>query len=300
MNNLFISFYGKEEKEELKKILENKVDYYKYHLLKYHFTKDLLNNDFGNNMSLKLDYEYILQNGLANKHTIKMWHLKQNLRKEFFHFLRMNVIFDKNFDALEEEKKEIKEYLFQVLKCHHEMELCEIESQNQMYQNDRKHIEDFLKTSKIHPDKLKILVILNDVKDYQEEKIKEYINEYKHVDILKMPGITKLDSKEIMASIDCLNEEYGSTIDMIQKKNIQEYQIYLMYSKVNYEDFSTHYVLRKKCKYIDMRNEDMDRYNQNICEFEKNQSYLFTLSNRLNMDLARYSKNKVGKVIQEK
>ena len=49
-----------------------------------------------------------------------------------------------------------------------------------------------------------------------------------------------------------------------------------------------------------MRAEDLDLYNNNVLQFEKNKSYIFTLAERLNIDITRYSKNKVGSVITEK
>jgi hypothetical protein len=166
-----------------------------------------------------------------------------------------------------------------------------------MNENDIKYIEEFIEMSKVNKNKLKILLILNDIKDYKDEKVREYITKYKYVDILKMPNITKTQYKDILSSIESINEEYGSTISIIQKRNIQEYHILIMYSKVSYEYFSTHFILRKKSKYIDMKDEDFDKYNVNICEYEKNKSYMLTLSSRLNMDLSRYSKNKIGKAI---
>ena len=40
---------------------------------------------------------------------------------------------------------------------------------------------------------------------------------------------------------------------LIQRRNIQDYHIYIMFSDVSEEYFNSHYILRKKSKYIDMR-----------------------------------------------
>ena len=74
----------------------------------------------------------------------------------------------------------------------------------------------------------------------------------------------------------------------------------MMYSNVSYDYFTSHYILKKRSKYIDMKNEDLDLYNNNVLEFEKNKSYILTLAERLNIDMTRYSKNKVGSIISEK
>jgi len=302
MNNLFISLYENNDKDVLRKTICNKLDYYKYSILKYNYNYDILNNNYGKNMSLLLDYEYILDNLLSNKKfSIKMFNIKQSLKKEFIHLPNVNVIFDKTFDELEDSYKDIfKEYIYNILSSNSEMKINEINVDNQMYENDIKHIEDYINTSKINRNKLKILLVLNDISDYNEEKIKEYITNYKFVDILKMPNINKLEVGRIKQNIDEINEEYGSTIEIISKKNIQENSIYIMYSNVSYDYFTSHYILKKRSKYIDMKNEDLDLYNNNVLEFERNKSYILTLAERLNIDITRYSKNKIGSVIKEK
>lgn len=302
MNNLFISLYEKDDKESLQKILNSKLEYYKYNFFKYNYNSDILNNNYGKNMSLLLDFDYILNNISNNKKfSIKMFNLKRNLKKEFFTMPNINVIFDKTFDELDDTHKELlKKYIFDILSSNEEIEINEVKSDNKMYENDIKHIEEYVNSSKINRNKLKILIALNNISDYNEEKIKEYITSYKFVDILKMPNINKLELNKIKQSIDNINEEYGSTIEIISKRNIQEYSIYMMYSNVSYDYFTSHYILKKKSKYIDMKNEDLDLYNNNILEFEKNKSYILTLAERLNIDMSRYSKNKVGSVITEK
>lgn len=302
MNNLFISLYESEDKDILKNMLDNKLDYYKYNFLKYNYSADILNNNYGKNMSLSFDLEYILDNILSNKKfSIKMFNLKHNLKKEFVNFTNLNVVFDKTFDELEINYRDmLKEYIFDVIKCNEDIQINEIITQNMMYENDIKHIEEYVNTSNINRNKLKILLVLNDISDYDEEKIKQYIANYKFVDILKMPNINKLDLGKIKNSIDEINEEFGSTIEVISKKNIQEYNIYIMYSNVTYDYFTSHYILKKRSKYIDMRAEDLDLYNNNVLQFEKNKSYILTLAERLNIDITRYSKNKVGSVITEK
>lgn len=114
-----------------------------------------------------------------------------------------------------------------------------------------------------------------------------------------MNGINKIDYKKLSTSIDELNDEFGSTIDIIQRRNIQEYNIYLMFSKVKKEDFYSHYILRKKSKYIDLNNADDDIYNENIKVYKRNKYELSTLFNRLELSDDNFSKNKLGALILE-
>lgn len=301
MNNLFISLYKDDEKKELKKVFGNKKEYLKFNFLKYKYTSDILNSNYGKNMSLKLDVDFVLDKLMSDKkYSLKMFNIKQNLKKEFNGISTINVIFDNSFEELEEEYKQIiKHYVYNILN-EDDVKINEICSINKMYENDVKYIDEYVKKAKINENKLKILVVLNEYSDYIEEKIKEYITKYKFVDILKMPNISKVDYKKIYDSIEKINEEYGSTIDIITKKNIQEYQIYLMYSNVDKDYFFSHYILRKKSCYIEMKNEDFDKYNEGVYEYEKNTSYILTLANRLGIDMDRYSKNKVGNAMLNK
>ena len=301
MNNLFISLYKTGEKFELRKVLDTKKEYYKYNFFKYNYTSDMLNSNYGRNMSLKLDVDYILDKLINNKkYSLKMFNIKQNLKKELSGLQSVNVIFDNSYDELNDEYKDnIKQYVYDII-SYDDIKINEIKSINKMYENDIKHIDEYIKKAKINENKLKILLILNEYSDYTEEKIKEYISKYKFVDILKMPNISKVEYKKILDSIEKINEEYGSTIDIITKKNIQEYQIYIMYSNVDKDYFFSHYILRKKSNYIEMKNVDFDKYNEGINEFEKNESYILTLATRLGLDIKRYSKNKVGNAILNK
>lgn len=302
MNNIYISLYDKQNRYDIQRLLNSKVDYYKYNIFKYDYNCDIFNNKFVNNMSLKLDIDYILNNVLHDKKiSISKIKLKNTLRKELIYLSDLNVIFDKTFDSMDETYKDmIREYIFDILKFNDNIELNEIESDNNMYNNDSKHIETYINESNINKNKLKILLIFNDIADYNEDKVREYISNYKFVDILKMPNINKHDCKKISENIEKINKEYGSTIEIIGKRNIQEYNIYIMYSKVDEQYFYSHYILRKRFKYIDMNNEEKDTYDENIIEYEKNKSFISTLTERLNIDIESYNKNKIGKIMLNK
>ena len=116
MNNLFISLYMQDEEESVKGYFNNKKDYLKYNLLKYDFATDMLNNEFGNNMSLKLNYEYVANNVLSSKKGLRQFYIKQNLKNELSRFKDVNIILDKSFDDLNEtEKINVKKFLDEVL-----------------------------------------------------------------------------------------------------------------------------------------------------------------------------------------
>lgn len=298
MNNLFVSLYKNDENEEINKTFENKKEYIKYNLLKYCYNSDILNNYFGKNMSLKINIDYIIKNiNNKNKISIYNFNIKRNMKKDFRNIDNINVIFDNSYEELNYDEKNIaKKYIYDIFE-NTSISVNEIKPENKMYENDIKHIEEYVNGKNINRNKLKIIICINKIDDFNEEKIKEYISKYKFVDILKMPNINKYEYKKMLAVVDKINDEYGSTIEIISKKNIQEYSVYIMFSKINFEYFSSHYILRKRSKYIEMQNIDLDKYNDYVNEYEKNRGYITTLAQRLNIDLNRYSKNKIGSAI---
>jgi len=165
--------------------------------------------------------------------------------------------------------------------------------------NDIKYINEYINSEKINPNKLKILIALDNIDDYSDKKMIEYISNFKYVDILKMSGIDKIRYKKLNEKIDKINDEYGTTIEITQKRNIQEYNVYLVYSKVNKDEFKSHYILRKKSKILCMNDEEQDILNENIKAYEKNKYNIETLFNRIGVTASNYSKNKLGALMLE-
>ena len=59
----------------------------------------------------------------------------------------------------------------------------------------------------------------------------------------------------------------------------------------------------KYLKYYELEegyHEEKDTYDENIIEYEKNKSFISTLTERLNIDIESYNKNKLGKIMLNK
>ncbi len=52
-------------------------------------------------------------------------------------------------------------------------------------------MDKYINDNKIDLCKLKILIIINDLRDFDENKLLEYISKYKFVDVLKTKNINK-------------------------------------------------------------------------------------------------------------
>lgn len=290
-----------DRKNRIKNKIYEKKDIGMYNLLKYKLDFDILSHgDFYNNINLKIDLK--LLNKFAKSNSKKSLNISRKvfetiIKTKLGNIDTLNLVFSKNLDKKENEN--CKRYILQVLSSIKGITLKEIVISNKMSINDIKYINEYVKKENINPNKLKILVAIDDITDYSNNKMIEYISNYKYVDILKMSGIDKIRYKNLSENIDKINNEFGSTIEITQKRNIQEYDVCLMYSKVNHEDFKSHYILRNKSKVIDMHDEEQDKLNDNIKAYEKNKEYIETLFNRIDVDLASYSKNKLGALMLE-
>ena len=300
MNTLFIDISNLDSKTKAQKkcSLSNIKHKAKTNILKYELVEDFLKNGtMTNNISLKINKD-ILENIANNKKNIRRLYFENDLKNRIKNIDKLNIVFSNYFEN--ENGNIYKNYIVNTLKKKREdLSLKEILIDNKMSNHLTKYIDDYVKEHSINQNKLKILAIFNDINDYIEDKLKEYILRYKFIDVLRMNGINKIDYKKLSTSIDELNDEFGSTIDIIQRRNIQEYNIYLMFSKVKKEDFYSHYILRKKSKYIDLNNADDDIYNENIKVYKRNKYELSTLFNRLELSDDNFSKNKLGALILE-
>lgn len=307
MNTLFIdslnynNIVSKEKKEENLNNIQEKESFTLpkiSNLLKYEITRDILSHgQFYNNINLKIDNELLnkFANNKANKLLKKVFEI--NLKTKLKNIETLNLVFSKNLDKKENEIS--KRYILKILSSINNLNLKEIVISNKMNINDIKYINEYIKKEKINPNKFKILVALDNIDDYSDKKMIEYISNFKYVDILKMSGIDKVRYKKLNEKIEKINDEYGTTIEITQKRNIQEYNVYLVYSKVNKDEFKSHYILRKKSKVFCMNDEEQDVLNENLKAYEKNKYDIETLFNRIGATSSNYSKNKLGALMLE-
>lgn len=308
MNTLFIDvddFKKKQEKSKgnkntLDRNNENHIDSISLFskIIGFELTNDILSHgNFYNNIKLKIDSNclYKFSNDRANIIARKIFEfaLKSKLNKVG----SLNLVFSKKLD--EKENEICKKYIIEVLSSINGINLKEILISNKMNINDIKYIDDYIKKTNINPNKLKILVALDNIDDYSDKKMIEYISNYKYVDVLKMSGIDKKRYKNLNERIEKINNEYGSTIEITQRRNIQEYNVYLVYSKINKDEFKSHYILRRKSKVLYMNDEEEDILNSNFKAYEKNKYNIETLFNRIGVNLDHYSKNKLGALMLE-
>ncbi|MEG1204121.1 MAG: hypothetical protein RSE00_02475 [Clostridia bacterium] len=317
MNTLFIDEKTKKEKKlineennkyEEKDIKKIKIDKKEnnifkkilFRILKFEFCFDILEKTSTNNtMYLSLDKKYIDDIICGKKRKITRFMLKVYIHSITKNFENIDLLFSKSLD-IKDNKSSLKKYIISIIQNTSKLNIGEITENNTMKKNDLIYIDTYIKSKKISLNKLKILVILNQKQDYINDKIVEYISKYKFVDILKMNNITKIDYKYVQEKVTKINDEYGSTIDIIQKRNISNYNVYINYSNVEKQAIMSHYILKKQSKFINMKDAEEDILGISCKTYQKGKYELETLFNRMGIDANNFSKNKLGNWLLKK
>lgn len=287
MNTIFIDVYDfKLSDERNLNIIEN----LKNKFLKISITRDFINDEFNKNILIKIDKSF-LNRVLEKKSRIYEKILHLFLKKEFSKIEKINIVCSKEIDK----NKEYKDYIINLFSTALiNLDICDISIQNNILKHDTIYIDNMLEKSNIANSKANVLIVINNINDIKEEKIIEYIKKYKYVDILRLDGISKTSYKNLLKKIDMINDEYGTTIEIIQRRNVCEYDVYAIYSNINLEDFKNHYILSSNARILNTKNEEEDTLSLSYRIYNKNKYDLEALFNRINYDMNRFSKIKLG------
>ena len=286
MNTIFIDMNKKEENRK------KKIGYFKNYLMQVSLTEDFVNEQGNKNISLVFDEKFVSILGKAKKQSLKKIFLKYQLDKVFKNEKKVYFLFSKELDQCKEYKYKIRTLLLQILG--EDMQVIEVVAQNNMLQHDVIYMDQFLKLKKIEARKANILMVMNQVADVKIDKVVEYIKKYRYVDILRMNGVSKFEYQALLEKVNSINEEYGTTTELIQRRNISEYDIYIFYSDISLDMFREHYILNENAKILDLKNDYDDTLSLAYRTYLRKKADLMALFNRVNLQLDRFSKNKLG------
>lgn len=160
-----------------------------------------------------------------------------------------------------------------------------VSSQNNLYDNDKKYIEDYINENKIDKKEIKILLVIDKLEYAQKRKIEELLEKYKIVDIYATKYILNL--KEY---IDEINNNLGTVIEIIDKIPKEYYNILLVFSK-EYKNFQT-----KSSFILDYNNSDLDIKSNTYLIYKNNIKLFDNLFNKLGIQMSRYERTKLGKL----
>lgn len=286
MNTIFIDFKDnnyKSDKKNVKKKIINKF-------FKYVITDDVLNSNLSKITYLRIDKQYINIQIKKCKYSIYDKLLKIIINRKYGKNDVVHLIFSKEFDK----NQLIKKYILGLFRLNKVTIYEELDIKNNLKVNDKIYMDKYIRDNKIDLCKLKILIVLDHIKDYDEKKLLEYISKYKFIDILKTKNINKYDSAKLQGFIQKINNEYGTTIDLIGRRNIQKYNIYLLYSKIDRDSFIQKYILNSKSLYLDLNDVDMDIMSDEYICYKRYEPEILTILNRLEINKNNFSKVKLG------
>ena len=285
MNNIFIDYSNK----------NNKKNKFKDVIFKYNVVDDMLNNKLVKNTYITLDKYYMENITKKNRYNIYdrifkfMVNLKYSVNDE------VNVIFSNLFDN----ESNIKSFILDLLRLNSLTIYKEIKNKNTLKINDVKYINEYIKTRNKEIDKLRLLIVIDNINDFDEEKFKEYISKYKFIDILKTKNINRYDYKKLLSYVQRTNTEYGTTIEIKQKRNLQNYDVLLIYSKLNKLNFCEKYIVSRDSLYLDFTDIDSDIYNDWYLVYKRYEPEILTLLDRLKIEVNNFSKQKLGFIFEQ-
>ena len=288
MNTIFIDVIDFESKST------NVINKLKEKILKVSVTRDFASNRFTKNIFLKVDSDF-LKSSLKRKHKINETVLKLFLKKEYKNEKELFIVFSKEFDNNNENKNYLKGVINNTLG--ESLKIHEVIVKNDMLKHDTYYIDNILNKLNKKINKANVLIVINNIQDFNLEKVVEYIQKYRYVDVLYMDLDSKVTRRNLLDKINNINDKYGTTIEIIQRRNISEYDIYVLYSSIELNKFQNHYILNSEAKIIDIKNEEQDTLSLSFRTYNKNKYEIEALFNRIDCSISRFSKNKLGNML---
>lgn len=291
MNNLFVDIYDLEE-NNLNTTLNSSISSIFMKTFGFLLTQDkLLKTKTSSNIFLSINKEKILKQTSSNKKDKTNIVLLNRLKHIFKLNKNITVVFSKK---IKEDKKLLEKMkkIFSNLS----LDIKYIESCNKLKSLDLTYIERYIIERKITKEKFKLLVVIDDFLDFDQDRFLEYVKRYKCVDILKMPNVSMFDYRRLSEIVESINNEYGSSVQILQKRNLQNYDFCMLFSSNEKEYFKSHYILKNKAYVLDITNLDDDVLSKDYKIYEKNKSYIETIFNRMKKDMTKYYKIDLGKL----
>lgn len=290
MNTIFLDFLDTKIGSKKERWIDS--------FLKIKLKKDFTNTLYQKNIGISIKESFFECVHLKGENAICAKFLKWYLIKEFQKTnSKIYLVFSKRFAKKKKYERWLKKYIKEILKDHL---VVEITVQNEMLKHDKYYIDTFLKQKNIEIPKASILLVLNHLIDFKIDKVIEYIQKYKYVDILRLQDISKREYRSLLEKVNQINNEYGTTLEIIQRRNIVEYDVYICYSKIDIEEFKEHYLLNKEAKLIDITDEEQDTLSLSYRTFQKNKGELEAMLNRIDFLIEDFHKGKLGNLFLQK
>lgn len=285
MNTLFIDVYkfSTIRKTTKKSIITLKDVFFKFKIFK---------SNIENVWILLLDVSFLecfsCQKNLLERYIAKVF-LKKIKKIFCCVFDNLNIVLPTFFSKLR-----YKDSVIDVLK-----KMCplakEVTISSSVPLNDYIYITAFAKKSSIDLEKLRISLILNNIDGIEIEKIMQYIYKYKFFDIC-MWNTSSTCKVKIQKYVETLNDEYGTSIDIISKENLHFYDVCISFLDISIDDIRSDVIVKKDNMLLEMYDIDSDVYSDEIKYFNCNEEKIENFFNINGLKLDDYYKKVLGYV----
>ncbi len=216
-----------------------------------------------------------------------IYFLNINTKKKSYFILNkfIKYIFNKNKVYLtlsKEVENNIK--LKQIIKTNL-LNFIFVSNQNNLYDNDKLYINEYLKNNNLDISKIKVLVVIDELELLQKRKIEELIQKYKIVDIC-----SNNINGSVVKYVDEINNKYGTVVEVIDKYQNGYYNILLVFSK-KYKVTQT-----EDSFILDYNNSDLDKKSNTYLIFKNNEKQFQKIFKNLDIEISRFEKTKLGKL----
>ena len=160
-----------------------------------------------------------------------------------------------------------------------------VTDQNNLLKNDYIYINEYIKEKELKKRDIKVLVIIDKISNIEKQKIKELIEKYKVVDIYSTRQNENLDR-----FVDELNNNLGTTIQILDKIELKYYNILLVFSQeyINIKHNSS-FVL-------DYNNSNLDVKSNTYLVYINNKEKIEMLLRKLDINSQNFKCTKLGKL----
>ena len=160
-----------------------------------------------------------------------------------------------------------------------------VTDQNNLLKNDYIYINEYINEKELKRRDIKVLVIIDKISNIEKQKIKELIEKYKVVDIYSTRQNENLDR-----FVDELNNNLGTTIQILDKIELKYYNILLVFSQeyINIKHNSS-FVL-------DYNNSNLDVKSNTYLVYINNKEKIEMLLRKLDINSQNFKCTKLGKL----
>lgn len=231
--------------------------------------------------------------------------------RKFYLMLKNKLIF-KNFNKILKSKikenniascicskdldnmKDIKKRILNNILSQSFTNIYESKEKNMIFNSLDKYLNKYILDNCIEKGKVKILYIIDELNNDIYSSVLENINKFKYIDLTFLGDYNSLEYTKIIKKIELINNELGSSIEVIKPRYDMDYNVYYNFTNI---DFKNKYMLNNISLYVECLQTEKDEFNKYNIAFKNNSYVLKVILNKLGCNIQNYNITKIGNLI---